>query len=95
MDMAQMGMEFRDTNIIPRYNAAGVRKFAFHMPACAPPIGSKPAAERPTDYPLPTSGPEPTLSTGSTPDHRRAFRDPPDNPSWSCPGRPPAGVSIC
>ena len=29
MDMATMNMEFRDANIIPRYNAAGVRKFAF------------------------------------------------------------------
>ena len=51
MDMARMSMEFRDTNIIPRYNAAGVRKFAFHMPAGAPPVGSEPAAEGPAGYP--------------------------------------------
>jgi hypothetical protein len=30
---------WRDVNIIPRYNAAGVRKFAFHMPDGMPMIG--------------------------------------------------------
>ena len=51
MDMAQVSMGFRDTNIIPRYNAAGIRKFAFHMPAGARPIGGEPAKEGPADYP--------------------------------------------
>ena len=42
---------WRDANIIPRYNAAGVRKFAFHMPAGMPAIGSPPAAEGPAQFP--------------------------------------------
>ena len=29
-------MEWRDSSIIPRYGAAGVKKFAFHIPAQAP-----------------------------------------------------------
>ena len=29
-------MEWRDAHIIPRYGAAGVRKFAFHMPSGFP-----------------------------------------------------------
>jgi len=32
-------MEWRDAHIIPRYGAAGVRKFAFHMPAGFPRAG--------------------------------------------------------
>jgi len=32
-------MEWRDAHIIPRYGGAGVRKFAFHMPAGFPDIG--------------------------------------------------------
>ncbi len=50
MDMAMMSMEFRDANIIPRYNAAGVRKFAFLLPAGAPPIGAEPVTEGPATY---------------------------------------------
>ena len=51
MDMSQMDGEWRDANIIPRYNAAGVRKFAFLMPAGMPAIGAEPAKEGPADYP--------------------------------------------
>ena len=51
MDMAQMSMEFRDAEIIPRYNAAGVRKFAFHLPAGAPTIGAEPSREGPAEFP--------------------------------------------
>src|SRR5262249_4992969 len=32
-------MAWRDAHIIPRYGAAGVRKFAFHMPAGFPKAG--------------------------------------------------------
>src|SRR6266852_1915945 len=32
MSPAKMDGPWRDANIIPRYNAAGVKKFAFHMP---------------------------------------------------------------
>ena len=50
MDMARMNMDFRENNIIPRYNAAGIRKFAFHLPPGAPPIGSEPTTEGPANY---------------------------------------------
>ena len=32
MDFAKMNLGWRDENIIPRYNAAGVQKFAFLLP---------------------------------------------------------------
>ena len=51
MDMAKMNMGWRDANIIPRYNAAGMRKFAFLMPAGMPMIGSEPTAEGPAEFP--------------------------------------------
>lgn len=51
MDMARMSMGWRDEHIIPRYNAAGLRKFAFVMPAGMPAIGSEPAPEGPADFP--------------------------------------------
>ena len=51
MDMSHMDGEWRDANIIPRYNAAGVKKFAFLMPAGMPAIGADPAPEGPADFP--------------------------------------------
>lgn len=51
MSPSQMDGAWRDTNIIPRYNAAGVAKFAFHMPEGMPGIGSPPAPEGPADFP--------------------------------------------
>ncbi|MGI9607867.1 MAG: hypothetical protein ACR2P0_17195 [Acidimicrobiales bacterium] len=51
MDMAHMDGDWRDQNIIPRYNSAGVQKFAFHLPAGAPPIGAPPTHEGPSHYP--------------------------------------------
>ncbi len=51
MDMAQMDGAWRDANIIPRYNAAGVRKFAFIMPDGMPAIGAEPAPEGPASFP--------------------------------------------
>lgn len=50
MDMAHMSGEWRDANIIPRYNAAGVTKFAFVMPEGMPAIGSEPSNEGPAAY---------------------------------------------
>ena len=50
MAMEHMDGEYRDANIIPRYNAAGVQRFAFLMPAGMPAIGSPPAKEGPSDY---------------------------------------------
>jgi hypothetical protein len=43
-------MEWRDAHIIPRYGAAGVRKFAFVMPAGFPDDG-KEAVEGPAVFP--------------------------------------------
>ncbi len=43
-------MEWRDAHIIPRYGAAGVRKFAFHMPAGFPNAGAE-AVEGPAIFP--------------------------------------------
>ena len=41
---------WRDANIVPRYNAARVRKMAFLLPAGAAP-GTPPAPEGPADFP--------------------------------------------
>src|SRR5262249_51095551 len=47
-------LAWRDANIIPRYNAIGMRKFAFHLPAGAPgtvEAGATPANERGATFP--------------------------------------------
>lgn len=51
MDPAHMNMAWRDANIIPRYNAAGVRRFALQMPGGMPLIGKPPAVEGPGQFP--------------------------------------------
>ena len=51
MPMEHMDGEWRDANIIPRYNAAGVKKFAFLMPEGMPAIGAEPTLEGPSEYP--------------------------------------------
>jgi hypothetical protein len=51
MSPAKMDGPWRDANIIPRYNAAGVRKFAFHMPEGMPMIGHPPENEEPGRFP--------------------------------------------
>lgn len=51
LDPAKMSDEWRDAHIIPRYNTAGVKKFAFHMPEGMPAIGSPPAIQRPAAFP--------------------------------------------
>jgi hypothetical protein len=51
MRLDQMDGPWRDANIIPRYNGAGVTKFAFHMPQGMPTIGSAPAPEPPGRFP--------------------------------------------
>lgn len=43
-------MEWRDAHIVPRYGGAGVRKFAFVMPAAFPDAG-KEAVEGPAIFP--------------------------------------------
>lgn len=51
MDMARMSMDWRERNIIPRYNAAGLRKFAFIMPRGMPAIGTPAAKEGQAAFP--------------------------------------------
>ncbi len=51
MSPALMDGPWRDANIIPRYNAAGVTKFAFHMPDGMPRIGEPPTPEAPGRFP--------------------------------------------
>ena len=51
MSPANMDGPWRDANIIPRYNAAGVTRFAFHMPEGMSMIGAPPAKEGPGQFP--------------------------------------------
>lgn len=51
MSPANMDAAWRDANIIPRYNEAGVKKFAFHMTAGMPAIGAPPSFEGPGKFP--------------------------------------------
>ncbi len=51
MNPAGVSMGWRDQQIIPRYNAAGLKKFAFVMPGGMPAIGAAPAAEGPANFP--------------------------------------------
>lgn len=51
MPTDQMDGVWRDANIIPRYNDAGVARFAFLMPPGMPAIGAPPATEGPATYP--------------------------------------------
>lgn len=51
MDMARMDGPWRDEHIIPRYNRAGVKKFAFLMPEGMPAIGAPPTTEGPAVFP--------------------------------------------
>jgi hypothetical protein len=51
MDRANLNDAWRDANIVPRYNAAGVRRFAFLFPDGMPAIGAPPAVEGPATFP--------------------------------------------
>lgn len=58
IDAVQFGMraedldvEFRDTEVTPRLNAAGLEKIALIVPADFPPVGAPPAPEGPADFP--------------------------------------------
>ena len=51
MPMGKMDGGWRDANIIPRYNAAGVKRFAFLMPKGMPAIGAPPSAVGPAQFP--------------------------------------------
>ena len=47
----RMDGAWRDANVIPRYNEAGVQRFAFVMPQQMPLIGTPPAPEGPAAFP--------------------------------------------
>lgn len=51
MDGMGETMDWRDELIVPRYNSAGITKFAFHLPAGSPPIGTTPTPEGPANFP--------------------------------------------
>jgi hypothetical protein len=51
MDPANLNDAWRDANIIPRYNAAGVRRFAFLFPDGMPAVGAPPAPEGSATFP--------------------------------------------
>jgi hypothetical protein len=51
MPVEHLDGEWRDAHIIPRYNDAGVEKFAFLMPEDMPAIGAPPAREGPATFP--------------------------------------------
>jgi hypothetical protein len=51
MSPAKMDGPWCDANIIPRFNAAGLTKFAFHMPDGMPMIGEPPTPEAPGRFP--------------------------------------------
>jgi hypothetical protein len=51
MDTSQLSAGWRDQNIIPRYNQAGMKKFAFIMPEGMPAIGTEPTPEGPASFP--------------------------------------------
>ena len=51
MNPENMDIAWRDTNTIPRMNAAGVKKQALIVPAGFPPIGAPPAPEGPAEFP--------------------------------------------
>jgi hypothetical protein len=51
MDPAKMDLEWRNINIIPKYNEAGVERFAFHAPPGMPAVGAPPAPDGPADFP--------------------------------------------
>ena len=50
MDLKKVCVGWREEHIVPRYNAAGLQKFAFHMPAGMPAIGTEPAREASAQY---------------------------------------------
>jgi hypothetical protein len=50
MDPSNSDGPWRDAHIVPRYNAAGIKKFAFQFPEGMPAIGSPPAIEPPATY---------------------------------------------
>ncbi len=51
MSTEDLDVDFRDTQVTPRLNAAGLEKIALIVPADFPPVGAPPAPEGPADFP--------------------------------------------
>lgn len=51
MPRDQMDGAWRDANITPRYDAAGIRRFAFLLPDGSPPVGAAPQREGAATFP--------------------------------------------
>ena len=51
MNAQDLDVDFRDTKVTPRLNAAGLKKIALVVPADFPPVGAPPAPEGPADFP--------------------------------------------
>ncbi|MEM9037813.1 MAG: STAS/SEC14 domain-containing protein [Actinomycetota bacterium] len=51
MNAEDMDVEWRDANVIPRLNDAGLRKIALVVPADVPPVGAPPAPDGPANFP--------------------------------------------
>lgn len=50
MDFSKMIPGWREEHIVPRYNAAGLKKFAFVMPVGMPAIGKPPVKDGTANY---------------------------------------------
>ena len=51
MDPGEIDDDWRDANVTPRFNAAGVRKLALLVPAAVPLVGAAPMHQGPAEYP--------------------------------------------
>ena len=51
MDRANIDDDWRNEHIVPRYNGAGVQKFAFHVPDAMPAVGAPPTSMGPSRFP--------------------------------------------
>lgn len=51
IDRGNMDDGWRDEHIVPRYNAAGVQKFAFHVPDAMAAVGAPPTSMGPSTFP--------------------------------------------
>lgn len=49
-DPSTTSAEWWYTNIVPRYNSAGVKRFAFHVPEGMPEVGSPPDNQAPAAF---------------------------------------------
>lgn len=50
MNPGEIDDEWRDANVTPRFNAAGVRKLALLVPAAVPLVGAAPIHQGPAQY---------------------------------------------